>query len=98
MDRSTRYGALLGATLAVGCVTPAAAQRASGYEVPYSGTLKKIRDTGVVRIGYRENSPPFAFRGPDGKPIGYALDICEVVVEEIAAELRRDVRTEMRPV
>ena len=81
------------------CLLPAAAQqKAPAYEVPYTGTLKKIRDTGVVHLGFRENSPPFAFHAPDGKPVGYALDICEVVVEEIAAELQRDVRTEMQPV
>jgi len=80
-------------------IPPAAAQQKSpAYEVPYTGTLKKIRDTGVVRLGFRENSPPFAFHAPDGKPVGYALDICEVVVEEIAAELQRDLRTEMQPV
>jgi glutamate/aspartate transport system substrate-binding protein len=79
-------------------VPPATAQRAPAYEVPYTGTLKKIRDTGIVRLGFRENSPPFAFHGPDGKPVGYALDLCEIVVDEIASELRRDLRTEMRPV
>ena len=87
------------AILPLCCVPPAAAQQKSpAYEVPYTGTLKKIRDTGVVRLGFRENSPPFAFHAPDGKPVGYALDICEVVVEEIAAELQRDLRTEMQPV
>src|SRR5437764_15274310 len=27
----------------------------------YAGTLKKIAESGTVRIGHRENSPPFAF-------------------------------------
>jgi glutamate/aspartate transport system substrate-binding protein len=64
----------------------------------YSGTLKKIDDSGTVTLGYRENSPPFAFVGPDKKPIGYSLDLCEIVVEEIAAELGKDVQTKLRPV
>jgi len=98
MKRSTVNSALLAGVLLLGFALPVVAQRAPAYEVPYSGTLKKIRDTGVVRIGFRENSPPFAFRAPDGKPIGYALDICEIVVDEIVAELRRDIRTEMQPV
>ena len=70
----------------------------AGFVVPYTGTLKKIRDAGVVRIGHRENSPPFAFLDARGKPIGYALDLCEIVVEEITAELGKDIRTEFRPV
>jgi glutamate/aspartate transport system substrate-binding protein len=97
MNRPIRFVFVV-AALALGGPQPAGAQKAPGYEVPYTGTLKKIRDTGVVRIGYRENSPPFAFRAPDGKPVGYALDICEVVIEEIANELQRDVRSELRPV
>ncbi|HTT11098.1 MAG TPA: amino acid ABC transporter substrate-binding protein [Burkholderiaceae bacterium] len=99
MNRPIRSFVFLAATFVLGGALPAAAQTpASAFEVPYTGTLKKIRDTGVVRIGFRENSPPFAFHGPDGKPVGYALDICEIVVEEIAAELQRELRTEMRPV
>ena len=41
-----------------------------------SGTLKRIDETRVVRLGYRENSPPFAFLDAKKKPIGYSLDIC----------------------
>lgn len=78
---------------------PAGAQtKAPAYEVPYTGTLKKIRDSGVIHVGYRENSPPFAFIGPDKKPVGYALDLCEVVIEEVANELHKDIRAEYRPV
>jgi ABC-type amino acid transport substrate-binding protein len=99
MNRPMRSFEVLAATLLLCCAVSAAAQQsAPAFEVPYTGTLKKIRDAGVVRLGYRENSPPFAFRGSDGKPVGYALDICEVVVEEIATELQRDLRTEMQPV
>src|SRR4029434_4270652 len=68
------------------------------FEVPYTGTLKQIRDSGVIRVGYRENSPPFAFIGPDKKPVGYALDLCEVVIDEVASELHKDIRVEYRPV
>jgi glutamate/aspartate transport system substrate-binding protein len=80
-------------------ILPAQAQtKAPAYEVPYTGTLKKIRDSGVIRVGYRENSPPFAFIGPDRKPVGYALDLCEVVIEEVANELHKDIGAEYRPV
>ncbi|HYS12441.1 MAG TPA: amino acid ABC transporter substrate-binding protein, partial [Burkholderiaceae bacterium] len=72
MNRPTGNNALLAGALLFCLALPVAAQRTPAYEVPYSGTLKKIRDTGVVRIGFRENSPPFAFRAPDGKPVGYA--------------------------
>ncbi len=64
----------------------------------YSGTLKKINESGVVRLGYRENSPPFAFLDREKKPVGYSLDLCEIVVEEIGAELGKDIRTTYRAV
>ena len=43
-----------------------AQQTGPAFVVPYSGTLKKINDSGVIRIGHRENSPPFAFLDPGG--------------------------------
>jgi ABC-type amino acid transport substrate-binding protein len=66
--------------------------------IQYTGTLKKIQDSGVIRLGHRENSIPFAFLDPNGKPIGYALDLCAAVVNEVIAELYKDIRVEYRPV
>src|SRR5262252_475845 len=75
---------------------PAAAQ--SVDLTRYAGTLKKVRDSGTVVLGYRENSPPFAFLDEARRPVGYSLDLCEVVVEEIGRELGRELRIEYRPV
>ena len=75
-----------------------AQQSSAALVIRYSGTLKKINESGAVRIGYRQNSPPFAFLDAGGKPIGYSLDLCEIVVEEISSELVRDIRSEFRPV
>ena len=81
------------------CLIQPVAQAQGGAFVPkYTGTLKKIADSGTVLIGYRENSPPFAFLDARKKPIGYSLDLCEVVVEEIAAELGRDIKAQYLPV
>jgi len=44
------------------------------------GTLKKIKDSGTITIGYREQSVPFSFRGNDGKPSGYSIDLCQRIV------------------
>jgi glutamate/aspartate transport system substrate-binding protein len=82
------------------CLNPSASAQSSSaaFTVPYTGTLKKINDSGIIRIGYRENSPPFAFRDAGGKPIGYSLDLCEIVVEEIVAELGKDIQPKYQPV
>ena len=52
------------------------------------GTLKKIKSTGVIRVGYRESSPPFSFMGPEGKPVGYSIDLCDRVARAVQAELK----------
>jgi glutamate/aspartate transport system substrate-binding protein len=90
--------ALMLAALALCVVDPVLAQQSNAFVVPYTGTLKKVNESGVLRIGHRENSPPFAFLDAKGKPVGYALDLCAVVVEEIVTELGKDVRVEHRPV
>jgi glutamate/aspartate transport system substrate-binding protein len=85
--------------LALFLVQPANAQSTKvAFAIPYLGTLKKINDSGEIRIGYRENSPPFAFLDAQRKPLGYSLDLCEIVVEEIAAELGKDIRVVRRAV
>src|SRR5436309_4005140 len=87
------------AALALCLVQPAGAQSPKlVFAIPYTGTLKKINDSGEIRIGYRENSPPFAFLDAQRKPSGHSLDLCEIVVEDIAAELGKDLRVIRRPV
>lgn len=54
---------------------------------PLSGTLKKIKDTGSMVIGYRENSRPFSFLGPDGKPTGYSVDLCQRIATAVQQEV-----------
>src|SRR5882724_5706652 len=99
MDRWTFRS--LAAVVAIGICGTALAQAQPSkpaFETPHTGTLKKINDSGIVRLGYRENSPPFAFLDPSKKPVGYSLDLCEIVVEEIAAEVGKDIRATYRPV
>ena len=46
-------------------------------------TLDKVKETGVIHLGYRETSRPFSFVGTDGKPAGYSVDLCLQVVDGI---------------
>ncbi|TFV47544.1 amino acid ABC transporter substrate-binding protein [Bradyrhizobium niftali] len=52
-----------------------------------SPTLSAIKKAHVVRLGYRESSPPFSFLDQSGRPIGYSLELCEAIVEEIGVEV-----------
>ena len=52
-----------------------------------SPTLAAIKKAGVVKLGYRESSPPFSFLDQANRPIGYSLELCEAVVEDIGVEV-----------
>ncbi|AYO82506.1 MULTISPECIES: amino acid ABC transporter substrate-binding protein [Methylobacterium] len=52
-----------------------------------TGTLKKVKDSGAIVIGYRDASVPFSYLGGDQKPIGYALDICFKIADAVKANL-----------
>jgi glutamate/aspartate transport system substrate-binding protein len=64
-----------------------------------TGTLQKIRDSGTITIGYRETSMPFSYIDDSQKPIGFALDICYKIVDEVKATLKLDkLKIELTPV
>ena len=66
-------------------MAPAVAQ-----DVGLSPTLANIKRTHTVRLGYREASPPFSFLDQSNRPIGYSLELCEAIVEEIGTEVDDD--------
>jgi ABC-type amino acid transport substrate-binding protein len=77
---------LAGLTIAaVAATSQASAQDTSVGAL--SGTLKKIKDTGTITLGYRENSLPFSYLNKRAQPIGYSLDLCREIVEEASTEL-----------
>lgn len=41
-----------------------------------AGTLKTIKDTGVIKLGFLSESVPFSFVDVDGTPRGYSPDLC----------------------
>jgi ABC-type amino acid transport substrate-binding protein len=51
------------------------------------GTLKKIKSTNTIVLGYLDSARPFSFVGEDGKPAGYSVDLCARVVARVGKEL-----------
>lgn len=71
----------------------------NGYASELTGTLKKIKETGVINIGYRDSSIPFSYLDDNQKPIGFAIDICLKVVEAVKKDLKLDkLNVEFNPV
>jgi len=55
-----------------------------------TGTLKKIKDTGEITLGFRESSVPFSYLDEKQQPVGFAMDICNKVVDAVKKELKLD--------
>jgi glutamate/aspartate transport system substrate-binding protein len=72
---------------------PAAQPAAAAAPVP--PTLQKIRASGVIVLAHREASVPFSYLDANQRPIGYALELCEQVVDAVRRELKLpNLRTE----
>ena len=52
-----------------------------------TGTLKKIKESKTVTLGYRESSIPFSYVTRTGDAIGYSIDLCNAVVDDVTTEL-----------
>jgi glutamate/aspartate transport system substrate-binding protein len=74
---------IISSTVAVAALIafyPAQAQEGSSY------VLQRIKERGVINMGHREASVPFAYI-QDGKVQGYSIDLCDKFVEKIKATL-----------
>jgi glutamate/aspartate transport system substrate-binding protein len=70
---------LTGIAAAWALALPAAAQE---------GTLKKIKDSGSITVGHRDASVPFSYYDDKQRPVGYAMDLCNRIVEAVKSELK----------
>jgi glutamate/aspartate transport system substrate-binding protein len=55
-----------------------------------TGTLKNIKETGAITLGFRDSSIPFSYLDDAQKPIGFAMDICYKIVDVVKKELKLD--------
>src|SRR5215475_5575296 len=84
MKRSRFLGLVsgLGLTAAIG---------ASGLQAEEpTGTLKTIKESGSITLGYRDSSIPFSYLDDNQKPVGFAMDICYKIVDAVKKELKLD--------
>ena len=51
----------------------------------FTGTLKRVVDTGEFRIGYVPDAPPMSFHDDDGNPTGYSIVLCHYVANAVKA-------------
>ncbi|MBK5142826.1 glutamate/aspartate ABC transporter substrate-binding protein [Budviciaceae bacterium BWR-B9] len=51
------------------------------------GTLKKIKDTGVITVGHRESSVPFSYYDNQQNVVGYSQDYSNLIVDAVKKKL-----------
>jgi len=53
-----------------------------------AGTLDRIRQDKTIRIAYREDAPPFAYKNSIGEPAGFMVDLCRAVAKKLTQQLQ----------
>ena len=61
-------------------------------------TLEQVKNTGKIRIGFRESEPPMSFLDKEGNPIGYSIDLCKRIAAGVKAAVGKEVSIEYVPV
>ena len=51
-------------------------------------TLTRVRDTGVIVIGYRPASLPFSYLDAQLRPTGYTVELCDRIVDAVRSKLQ----------
>ena len=64
-----------------------------------SSTLKQIKETEIIRIGYRQDEPPMSFLNKNKQPVGYSIDLCLHIVNDVKNKLNNpNIATKFVPV
>ena len=53
-----------------------------------AGTLDRIAQDKAIRIAFREDAPPFSYKGKGDEPVGYVVDLCRAVAKKIGEQLK----------
>ena len=80
-------GARLATVLALALLMGAGAAIAQDAPREIGGTLRRVKETGRLALGYRETSIPFSYVNRSGDPIGYSIDLCNEILDEVSKEL-----------
>lgn len=49
-------------------------------------SLQRIKQRGAVTIGYRDDASPFSLADKSGKPVGYAIEICQFIASKLTVQ------------
>jgi len=69
-------------------VLAAAALGFSAAAAAQEGTLQKVKSSGSITIGHRDASIPFSYYDDKQQVVGYAVDLCNRIVDAVKTELK----------
>ena len=61
----------------------AVAATLASAEQPQASVLEEVKSSKTLRIGYREDAPPFSFKNDIGEAAGYTVELCRQVAAGI---------------
>lgn len=59
----------------------------SAVAVAAPSALERIRSTGTIRMSWLDDAAPFSSAGPDGRPHGFSIELCERVARSMTQHL-----------
>jgi glutamate/aspartate transport system substrate-binding protein len=63
------------------------------------GTLRKVAEKGEITIGHRDSAIPLSFLDGQQAPVGYSVDLCRKIVDNVKTRLNRpDLKINFLPV
>ena len=74
----------------LGCALAATVFAGTANAEELTGTLKNIKESGAITLGFRDSSIPFSYLDDSQKPVGFAMDICYKIVDAVKKELKLD--------
>ena len=74
----------------IGCAVAAMVFAGTANAEELTGTLKNIKESGAITLGFCDSSIPFSYLDDSQKPVGYAMDICYKIVDAVKKELKLD--------
>ncbi|AVF35441.1 amino acid ABC transporter substrate-binding protein [Rahnella sikkimica] len=85
--------------LALSVVLASVAVSSFAHAEELTGTLKKIKDNGVIVVGHRESSVPFSYYNNEQKVVGYSQDYSDAIVDAVKKKLNLpNLQVKMMPI
>jgi ABC-type amino acid transport substrate-binding protein len=81
VKRKTLWPSFIGAAFALALLASAQPVPA---QAPPGATLDRIRQTGTIRLAYRDNDAPFSLKGSGAQPVGFMITLCNAVAAQLA--------------